>query len=138
MSITQRGQIFFLVELALASATYGVDLKRMGREGGRVWPLWKHVHYFNQLQPSWELDSQNMLCFTHKSLLHKVVIYRSIGPPKIFVEFMGILHVYIVIVTRKGWPRYYSWHSIIIARLKGSYPKFCFAHILWMSTCVCE
>lgn len=33
MSITQRSQIFFLMELALASATYGVDLKKIGKEG---------------------------------------------------------------------------------------------------------
>jgi len=33
MFITQRSQIFFLVELALASATYGVDLKKIGKEG---------------------------------------------------------------------------------------------------------
>jgi len=39
MSITQRNQIFFLVELAFASATYGLDLKRIGREGRKVWPL---------------------------------------------------------------------------------------------------
>jgi hypothetical protein len=64
MSITQRSQIFFLVELALTSATYGVDLKRMGREGRKVWPVWKPVHYLNQLQPSWELDSQNVMFHT--------------------------------------------------------------------------
>jgi hypothetical protein len=39
MFITQRSQIFFLVELTLASATYGVDLKRIRRDERRVWPL---------------------------------------------------------------------------------------------------